>query len=89
MDEYQDGSTPESLNEEEKRKRQIEAEQAAEVFRAEIDQEQYKKLAVKNLWSVLEGNGIEANEVEITKFEGDIIEFIAVTTLKIKTKKTL
>ena len=86
MDEYQDGSAPESLNEEEKRKRQIEAEQAAEVFRAEIDQEQYKKLAVKNLWSVLEGNVIDANEVEITKFEGDIIEFIAVTTLKIKTK---
>lgn len=43
-------------------------------------------MALKQMCTAVKGNGIKAEDVDITKFEGETLEFIAITELKLDTK---
>lgn len=61
------------------------AAESATIYHAEIDPA-FQELSLQNLLSALKGNGIKAEDVQVTKFEGETLEYIAVTILRLKTK---
>ncbi len=56
-----------------------------QVYHSEIDPE-LKPIALKQMVEAVKGNGIKAEDVNITKFEGETLEFLALTELTLDTK---
>ncbi|MEZ5815305.1 MAG: hypothetical protein R3E13_11405 [Alphaproteobacteria bacterium] len=74
-----DEETPSDANE------NLSGNTGPQVYHSKIDPE-LKTLALKQMVDALKGNGITAEDIEITKFEGETLEFLAITELKLDTK---
>ena len=55
------------------------------IYHAEIDP-LFQDKALENFRASLHGNGVDPKDAEVKSFEGEILEFIAVTVLRLKTK---
>ncbi|MBX2833723.1 MAG: zinc finger-like domain-containing protein [Micavibrio sp.] len=57
------------------------------IYHADIDPE-YKELVLKQILTALAGNGVKKSDVELSHFDGETLELITITTLKLKSKLT-
>ena len=60
----------------------------AKVYHSEIKPE-LREIAMKQMLEAVKGNGIKADDVEMTKFEGETLEFLAQTELKLMNKNII
>ncbi|MEM7650511.1 MAG: hypothetical protein AAF204_00315 [Pseudomonadota bacterium] len=58
------------------------------VYHSEIDPE-LKTIAIKKMVEAVKGNGLKPDDVDITKFEGETLEFLAITELVLDTKLSI
>ena len=65
-----------------------EAVAGPKVYHSEIDPE-LKTIAVKQMVEAVKGNGLKAEDVDISKFEGETLEFLAITELVLDTKMSI
>ena len=65
-----------------------EAVAGPKVYHSEIDPE-LKTMAVKQMVEAVKGNGLKAEDVDITDFEGETLEFLAITELVLDTKMSI
>lgn len=60
----------------------------AKVYHSEINPE-LREVAKQQILAAVKGNGIKPDEVEMTKFEGETLEFLAGTELKLMNKNII
>ena len=67
---------------------QAQHQAGSKVYASDIDPE-LKTIAMQQMLNALKGNGIKPDDVEITEFEGQTLEFLAMTELKLDSNLTI